>query len=173
MDPIALSLSIVSFVIPKLCDGMLEKFGEDLGQKGIRKVYEAIGSIKQIVHNRFGENKDIVNILDSEEPSLAEVQVFQSVLTQELTEHVDFLNEINQVREKYIAAVPELAILFQNNQTLEQSIAEFMTVSGTLEIESIEQEGSSSSASSQGVLNNSNISEKGSVKIGKITQRGG
>jgi hypothetical protein len=172
MDPIALSASIISFVIPKLCDGMLEKFGGDLGQKGIRKAYEAIGSIKQIVHKRFGQNQDVINILDSEDPSLVEVQLLQSVLTKELTEYSDFLNEINQIRERYITATPELAILFRTTQTLDQSIAEFMTVSGTLEIESIEQEGSSSSASSQGILNSTNISEKGSVKIGKITQRG-
>jgi hypothetical protein len=170
LDPISLSLNLISLVVPKLCDGMLEKFGADLGQKGVRKVHEMIGALKQSLRNRFQDKQDLLYAVDAEELSPTEIKHFQMLLSQQLTAHPEFLQDITQIQHHFVKALPELSMFFQPVSSPEQRIAEFMQIAGTLEIDSIQQDAGSSA--SQGILNNSTISETGKVKIGEIRQRG-
>lgn len=169
LDPISLSGSLISLVVPKLCDGLLEKIGADLGQKGIRKTYELITTLKQRLRDRFQGDRNLLQILEADESSDAEIEVFQSALTQQLTQQPEFLQEIRQVQQDLVTAVPQLIVLFEAPTSGSQRVAESAQIAGHLEIDAVIQEGNGSG--SQGVLNESTIAPTGYVKIGTIRQR--
>jgi hypothetical protein len=170
LDPISLSVSLASLVVPKLCDGLLEKMGADLGQKGIRKSHEMIAAFKNRLCDRFQDDRHLLQVLDAEESSAAEIEVFQSALTQKLTTQPEFLQEIRQIQQEWITAVPQLTLLFEAPTSGHQRIAEGSHIAGSLDIEEVIQEGKGSG--SQEVFNGSTIAPTGSVKIGKIHHRG-